>query len=156
MEKNVKLSELLPFIEAAFDADKTFTLPITGTSMLPLLVQGRDTVKIKKPEFPLKAGELPLYRRADDSFVLHRIVNAADGIYDMCGDNQFVVEKNVPQSAIIGVVCEITRDGKTFASDDAQYIKYVEKMQRTLNTRYPLRQLKYRLYLLKNGKKKND
>ena len=33
-----------------------------GASMRPLLRQGRDIVVIKRPQFPLKAGDVPLYR----------------------------------------------------------------------------------------------
>ena len=31
-----------------------------GISMRPLLRQGRDVVVIKKPQFPLKAGDAPV------------------------------------------------------------------------------------------------
>ena len=47
MNNKISMQELLPFIEEALNNNKTFTIPITGTSMLPLLVEGRDTVTIK-------------------------------------------------------------------------------------------------------------
>ena len=39
-KKRVKLEELLPIIEEKLSAGGTVVLPITGTSMLPLLVAG--------------------------------------------------------------------------------------------------------------------
>ena len=33
-----------------------------GISMRPLLRQGRDIVVIKKPQFPLKGGDAPIYK----------------------------------------------------------------------------------------------
>ena len=78
MEK-IKLEQLLPVIQETLDGGKEFTLPVTGTSMLPLLVQGRDTVVLKKAELPLKKGDLPLYRRKDGTFILQRIVDVRNG-----------------------------------------------------------------------------
>lgn len=144
------MQELLPFIEEALNNNKTFTIPITGTSMLPLLVEGRDTVTIKKCEATLKKGDLPLYRRQDGSFVLHRVVSVdADGTYTMCGDNQFLKEKGIEHTAIIGVVTAITRNGKTFSVDSKKYQLYVKLGLLLLNVRYPYKRLRYGIHLLK-------
>lgn len=144
------MQELLPFIEEALNNNKTFTIPITGTSMLPLLVKGRDTVTIKKCETTLKKGDLPLYRRQDGSFVLHRVVSVdADGTYTMCGDNQFLKEKGIAHTAIIGVVTTITRNGKTFSVDSKKYQLYVKLGLLLLNVRYPYKRLRYGIHLLK-------
>ena len=144
------MQELLPFIEEALNNNKTFTIPITGTSMLPLLVKGRDTVTIKKCETTLKKGDLPLYRRQDGSFVLHRVVSVeADGTYTMCGDNQFLKEKGIAHTAIIGVVTAITRNGKTFSVDSKKYQLYVKLGLVLLNVRYPYKRLRYGIHLLK-------
>ncbi|MBQ8182974.1 MAG: S24/S26 family peptidase [Clostridia bacterium] len=148
----VSMAELLPFIQEAFAKNMTFKIPITGTSMNPLLVQGRDYVIIKKPDLPLETGDLPLYRRDDGAFVLHRVVGKnADG-YIMCGDNQFLLEKNITDKHIVGVVCTICRDGKLMDVTDPEYVKHKNKYVKNLKTRYPVRRLKYTLYRLKNGK----
>ena len=39
-----KLSDLIPIIKETLAGDKEFTLPVTGTSMLPLLVEKRDSI----------------------------------------------------------------------------------------------------------------
>lgn len=150
MNNKISMQELLPFIEEALNNNKTFTIPITGTSMLPLLVKGRDTVTIKKCETTLKKGDLPLYRRQDGSFVLHRVVSVeADGTYTMCGDNQFLKEKGIAHTAIIGVVTTITRNGKTFSVDSKKYQLYVKLGLFLLNIRYPYKRLRYGIHLLK-------
>ena len=150
MNNKISMQELLPFIEEALNNNKTFTIPITGTSMLPLLVKGRDTVTIKKCETTLKKGDLPLYRRQDGSFVLHRVVSVeADGTYTMCGDNQFLKEKGIAHTAIIGVVTAITRNGKTFSVDSKKYQLYVKLGLFLLNIRYPYKRLRYGIHLLK-------
>lgn len=152
MKKNISMSDLLPFIEEAFGRNTTFKIPITGTSMNPYLVQGRDFVFIEKPVFPLEIGDIPLYRRDDGTFVLHRVVGKNENGYIMCGDNQFLLEKNITDKHIIGVVCAICRDGKTFDVTDPDYIKYKNKYVENVKKRYPLRRLRYKLYRLRNGK----
>lgn len=150
MNNKVTMKELLPFIEEALNNDKTFIIPITGTSMRPLLIAGRDTVTLKKCDSKLKKGDLPLYRRQDGTFVLHRVVGfTGNGDYIMCGDNQFLKEKGIAHSQIIGVVTEITRDGKTFSVENKKYQRYVKLGLLLLNIRYPYKRLRYFGHLVK-------
>lgn len=150
--KNIKMAELLPFIEEAFNRNTTFKIPVTGTSMNPFLVQGRDFVLLRKTDLPLEIGDIPLYRRDDGTFVLHRIVGKDENGYIMCGDNQFLLEKNITDRHIVGVVCTVCRDGKTFDVTDPDFVKYKNKYVNNVKKRYPVRRLKYKLYRLKNGK----
>ena len=84
-----------------------------GASMRPLLRQGRDIVVIKSPQFPLKAGDVPLYRvEGKEELVLHRILKAdKDGTYIIRGDNLFLKEY-VSESQIVGVMKAFYRDGR--------------------------------------------
>lgn len=138
-----QLNDLLPFIEEAFEMGKDFQIPITGTSMLPLLVQGRDFVKIVKYERKLEIGDIPLYRRDDGHFVLHRVVKIEkDGTYTMCGDNQIILEKGITDRNIIGIVKTLIIDGKEIDVDsDSTYLKYKKKYVKNIKTRYPKRRI---------------
>ena len=72
---------------------------------------------------------LPLYRRKDGSYVLHRVVNfGSDGSYTMCGDNQFSVEKGITDDDVIGVVTAFYRKGKPYTVDSMKYRAYLEFM----------------------------
>lgn len=82
-KKRVKLEELLPIIEEKLSAGGTVVLPITGTSMLPLLVAGRDKVTLKSAVLPLEKDAIPFYRRNDGTFVLHREVGEDENGYVM-------------------------------------------------------------------------
>ena len=141
----ISLSSLLPFIEEAFERGLTFKIPVTGTSMNPLLYEKRDFVLIKRPSLPLKIGDIPLYRRRDGHFVLHRIVGKDEKGYILCGDNQFILEHGITDENIIGVVCEMNIDGKTVNVDYPKYIKHKEKYVKNVGSRYPLRRLRYNL-----------
>ena len=76
-----------------------------GASMRPLLRQGKDIVVIKRPIFPLKAGDAPLYRvKGKKELVLHRILKVReDGVYIIRGDNLYFKEY-VKESQIVGVM----------------------------------------------------
>jgi signal peptidase I len=141
----IQLELLLPAIEEAFSRDTTFKIPITGTSMNPLLYEKRDFVLIKKPSFPLEIGDIPLYRRENGAFVLHRVVDKNESGYVMCGDNQFILEFGITDENVIGVVSEMSIDGKLISVNDAQYLRHKEKYVKNVGKRYPLRRLRYNL-----------
>ncbi len=147
----VNMEMLLPFIEEAFNRGVDFQIPITGTSMNPLLYQNRDFVKIVKPSLPLKIGDIPLYRRADGAFVLHRVVDIkSNGEYVMCGDNQFILEYGITDSNIIGIAKTLVIDGKEIDVDtDKEYLNHKEKYLKNIKTRYPVRRLRYKLHKIK-------
>ncbi len=152
MDNKIKLLQLLPFITEAFERNQSFKIPVTGTSMNPLLFEKRDYVLIEKPSFPLSIGDIPLYRRKDGSFVLHRIVGVNETGYIMCGDNQFMLEYGITDGDIIGVTTQMSIDGKTVSVNDGDYIKHKEKYIRNIKTRYPARRLRYNLSVLLKGK----
>ena len=90
---------------------------------------GDDTVVLSKPKGRLHLFDLPLYRRKDGSYVLHRVVNfGSDGSYTMCGDNQFAVEKGITDDDVIGVVTAFYRKGKPYTVDSMKYRAYLEFM----------------------------
>ena len=110
-----------------------------GTSMRPLLRQGRDIVVIKRPRFPLKAGDAPLYRvKGKKELVLHRILKVGkDGTYIIRGDNLFVKEY-ITESQIVGVMKAFFRDGKYCDCETSRKYKLYIILNRAS---YPLRYL---------------
>lgn len=99
-----------------------------GTSMLPLLRERIDTVKLVKIEQPLKKYDVVLYQRPTGKYVLHRIVKVKNKKYDICGDNQLSIEKNVPESWLIAVMEGIYRDDIFVTINNIEYVKYSKKI----------------------------
>ncbi len=149
----VKLETLLPFIEEAFERNQKFKIPITGTSMNPLLIQGRDFVFIEKPVFPLEIGDIPLYRRDDGAFVLHRVVAKDVKGYTLSGDNQFLLEHGITDEHVIGVVTSLCIDGKVIEVNDPEYVKHKNKYVKNVRRRYPIRRFRHWFYGVRHGKK---
>lgn len=83
-----------------------------GTSMLPLLRERRDLLIIgPKPEGRLKMWDVPLFRRDDGKYVMHRVLWVRHQDYLMCGDNQWRVERGITDRHIIGVLEAVKRNG---------------------------------------------
>ena len=108
-EKQTRVEELLPLILEQLAAGQTVRFAPYGVSMLPMLRQGVDTVVLSPVPGKLKKYDLPLYRRDNGKFVLHRIVKLGD-TYTCIGDNQFIYETGVRQDQLLALVTGFYRD----------------------------------------------
>ncbi len=128
----MNLDQVLPLIEATLDTGAAFRFFQRGTSMLPMLKEGRDSVSIVSPKMRVpKVGEVILYRRKNGAFVLHRAVGRAkDGSFICRGDNQTVLERGVLPESIIGVLNGYYNGDKWISADDVEYKKYVRRRMR--------------------------
>ena len=89
-----------------------------GDSMLPLICQGRDLLVIVSPIGRLKKYDIPLYKRDNGQYVLHRILAVREKDYVICGDNRWGREYGITDSHVIGVLAAIIRDGKEIPMAD--------------------------------------
>lgn len=111
VEKQYRLEDLMPLIREQLAAGKTVRFSPRGTSMLPMLRQGKDQVVLSPLPEKLKKYDLPLYQRKNGQFVLHRIVGVGD-TYTCLGDNQFDVEPGLGHDQMIALVTAFTRNGR--------------------------------------------
>ncbi len=111
--------------EAVLAREGQLVYTCVGASMLPLLRQRRDLIVIEKPSKPLQRYDVPLYRRADGKYVLHRILAVRKDGYVLCGDNQWRRERRVTDEQVIGVMTAVVRDGETIFVTDKRYRLYV-------------------------------
>ncbi|MDR0889711.1 MAG: S24/S26 family peptidase [Oscillospiraceae bacterium] len=125
MTNKVNLAELFPLIRETLSAGGSFTLTITGSSMYPFILGGRDRVTLSPITQELKKNDLPLYRRADGAFVLHRIVKVEkDGTYTCCGDHQWRAEKGLRREQMIAIATAYVRKGKALSNRNVPYRIY--------------------------------
>lgn len=106
---------------------KTVSFGPKGTSMLPLIRQNIDTIVLKSPPDRLKKYDLPLYRRENGQFVLHRVVGFDKDGYMTCGDNQNIYEHGVKQSQIIAIAVGMNRGDEYVSFDNKEYIRYCHR-----------------------------
>ena len=122
-EYEVQLEQLMPLFLEQFAQGKSVKFAPRGVSMLPMLRQGMDCVVLSPLPEKLQKYDLPLYRRADGKYVLHRVVDAGE-TYTCMGDNQFVPEPGLRHDQMIAVVTSFTRDGKRISVNDPLYKVY--------------------------------
>lgn len=96
-----------------------------GFSMMPLLRQKRDVIEIrKKAPGRCKKYDAVLYKRGN-KYILHRILKVLPDGYIIAGDHCVVLERDIKDENILGVMTRVVRDGKTISVDDFWYKVYV-------------------------------
>ena len=104
--------ELIPQLLELLDETDTVPLLISGNSMSPFLIHGRDTVYLSKITEPPQRGDMILYRRDNGRFVLHRVYEAGE-TFTMVGDAQTLLEKGIRPDQLLARVTAVSRKGKT-------------------------------------------
>lgn len=119
----VRLEDLMPLIREHLAAGQSVRFSPRGTSMLPMLRQGIDSVVLSPLPEKLRKYDLPLYERSSGHYVLHRIVKAEDS-YTCVGDNQFDLEPGLRSEQMIAVVTSFYRGDREWKMNDFRYRAY--------------------------------
>ena len=104
---------MISTFEDILEKDGRLVYTNVGTSMMPLLRQRRDLMVIEKkgPE-RLHWLDVPLFKRDNGQYVLHRVMWVRKNDYVLCGDNQWYLERGITDKHILGVLTQVDRDGK--------------------------------------------
>ena len=142
VRKSLDTAQLLESYRELLQQVDSLPLRVTGNSMAPFLVHGRDTVTLSRISRPLKTGDVVLYQRSGGAYVLHRIARCQNGVYTMVGDAQTFLEPGISASQMIAVVSAVCRKGKTLGPHDFWWVFFEKIWIRLL----PLRPTLLRLY----------
>ena len=128
MDKQVltaSMEELAPIISEIVGAGREVTITVTGNSMRPLWYHLKNNVTLAgcDPQ-RLKKGDVPLYRRADGRYVLHRILRVHADTFDLVGDGQYVVETGLEKFRVLAVVTRFTKGGHSYSVRNWGYRAY--------------------------------
>lgn len=119
MEHNVKVLPpeiLMDKLIGLLEETESVPLVISGGSMVPFLVHGRDSVYLSKVTAPLKRGDMILYRRDNGRYILHRIWRIEKESFTMVGDAQTVLEPGIRPDQVLARVTSVRRKGKLLRS----------------------------------------
>ncbi len=105
----IKLELLYPLMLEAFNENKSFSFPVKGTSMRPML-KNDDVVTIVSIN-NYKKGDILLYKRLDESFVLHRVRKIKNNKLYIVGDHQTGLEE-VNYNQVIAKVINYKKNNK--------------------------------------------
>lgn len=111
--------------------------PIVGTSMMPLLKEGRDRVELEPcSQERLKKGDVVLYKKNDGTLVLHRIIKTENReFFTVLGDHQFKNAERVNKNQIIAVACGFFIKGRYVTEKTRWYRMYKKIWLCNLNFR---------------------
>ena len=110
--RTIEPEDLLPQLPQLLQQAEAVPLVISGNSMSPFLVHGRDKVYLSKLTRPPTRGDMILYRRKNGRYILHRIYRVREGRYDMIGDAQLGVEPGIRPDQLLATVSAVRRKGK--------------------------------------------
>lgn len=118
----VPMESLVEIIKLQLESGGKANLTVTGSSMLPMLRNRRDTVTLIPISQP-KKGDVVLFQRKTGGYILHRIVAVTKEGYICCGDNQAEKEP-VTDEQMIAVVDAFTRKRKRYTVGAPGYRLY--------------------------------
>ena len=124
LNKEIALEALMPLIRERLAIGQTVRFSPRGTSMLPMLRQGIDTVTLSPLPEKLQKYDLPLYQRDNGKYVLHRVIRVDETTYTCMGDNQVDPEPGLRHEQMIAVVTSFTRNGRVIPVTSFGYKLY--------------------------------
>ena len=129
-------------IEEQLRTNGVYVSTTVGVSMKPMLRNRRDRiVLLPVGKERLKKWDLPMYRRADGKYVLHRIIDVKDDHYIIRGDNTYMKEY-VRDEQILGYVSEFYRGNRHVSTDEKGYRRYAAFWHAIYPLRMPLHKLR--------------
>ena len=123
LTESVSMEDLAPLFREYLSLGQSVRFSPRGTSMLPMLRQGIDSVVLSPVTGPLKKYDIPLYQRHDGKYILHRILRVGE-TYTCIGDNQFQEETGVRQDQILALVTGFYRGGTYHSTHEPVYRLY--------------------------------
>lgn len=105
------MESLSPLLEELLASGTVVELTATGGSMRPMLLHRISKVRLAPPS-ALQKGDIPLYRRDNGVYVLHRIVDGEGESFTLCGDAQWRLEPGIRREQILAVVTHFCRRGR--------------------------------------------
>lgn len=91
---------------------------LSGRSMEPFLVDGRDSVFFSAlPNRKIRVGDVLLFRRENGVYVVHRVYSTRGGTLTFVGDSQTKLEPGIGYNQLTAYVKKAVRKGKTIKTD---------------------------------------
>ena len=118
------MNQIIPLIADAVSSGKDIKLTVTGYSMYPLLESMSDSVVLTKSG-KISKYDVVLFKRADGSHILHRIIKIKNGVMTIAGDNETKKEYPVYEKDVEAKMKAFERNGKYHTTDELWYKIYV-------------------------------
>jgi len=115
--KFIKSKELFPQIKELLDSGHKVRITVTGSSMMPFLRENIDSVELSATDFEsLRFGQIPLIRRTDGHYVLHRVIRKKKDCFYIAGDAHLWIEGPIYPEQLVAVVTKIWRGDRQIST----------------------------------------
>lgn len=130
MNLEVDTREYVAVLKDMVEQGHEVSMTVVGTSMEPFLLHNRDKIYFRKPEGPIKKGDMVFYRRDSGAYVMHRVMRVKKQQYYMAGDHQTFLEGPIGEKQIFAKVVSVERAGVWLTEDDKIWKFYAEWWRR--------------------------
>ena len=110
--KKVDTFEYVSVLKELVEEGREVSMVICGSSMSPFLIHQRDSIRFRKPDRPLRRGDMVFYQRDSGQYVMHRICRVRPAGYDLIGDAQTEIEGPIRRDQIFALVTAVRRKGR--------------------------------------------
>lgn len=145
----VDTREYVGMLRGLVEEGHEVSMVIAGSSMSPFLIHQRDVICFRKPDRPLRAGDMVFYVRPSGQYVMHRILRVRPEGYDIIGDAQTQVERGVAREQIFALITKVRRKGVWLKPGDFWWDFFERIWLRVI----PLRPVVTKLYALRVRRK---
>ncbi|MBE6217164.1 MAG: hypothetical protein E7124_03880 [Bacteroidales bacterium] len=130
MHNNVLLPEVARLVALGEDV----TMCVKGTSMLPFIRGGRDSVTLTAVD-EIRDYDIVLAEVADGVYVLHRVVGTDGDKVILMGDGNICGREMCRRDKVMAKAIRIIRDGKTVDCMSAKHLRAAKLWRRLLPLR---------------------
>lgn len=135
-KKIVDIETYMPVLRELLQQGQEVSVVITGNSMYPFLVNGRDEILISPPNGEWKKGDMAFFQRENGQYVMHRICRVrADGSYGLVGDRQTFIEEPIFRDQMFGKITAVKRNGKWIGPENFWWNFYAYVWIRMISVR---------------------
>jgi len=136
--------EAVPAAIMFVEEGREVILPVNGTSMLPFIVGGKDSVVLFKPG-ALRKGDIVLAYTMEKGYVIHRIDSiGGDGVHALLGDGNLAQREHCKLADIKAVATHVVKPNGKRKPLNEGWLKFAGKVWRML---LPIR--RYLLWIYK-------
>lgn len=140
--KKVDTREYVSVLRDLTREGREVSMVISGNSMFPFLIHGRDSICFKAPWREPRRGDMVFFERSTGQFVMHRILRKTPEGYYIIGDAQKDVEGPVQREQIFAIIIKVCRKGKWLKPRDFWWEFFEHVWLRLI----PMRSILVRMY----------
>jgi hypothetical protein len=116
---SIKSKDLFPLISEIIKQDEKVRITVTGTSMLPFLREGIDSVELTEAGFSgINRGDIVIIRRSSGEYIMHRVIKKEASCFYIMGDAQQWLEGPLYPEQLVAVITALWRRGRRIEADN--------------------------------------